>query len=69
MKISCNIQEVISFLIDKMNEGYKTVEAIDDARANGWLELNPTIEFIFNKDEHHVVGIDVRTKNKKEKTK
>lgn len=58
MKVSCDIQEVIAFLIDKMNEGYKTVEVIDDARAHGWFSSDPpSIEFIFSKKEPTVLGI------------
>lgn len=64
MKVSCDIQEVIAFLIDKMNEGYKSVEIIDDARAAGWFSLNPTIEFVFNKSEPTVLGINVMKKKK-----
>lgn len=64
VRVSCDIQEVIAFLIDKMNEGYKKVELIDDARANGWFYLNPTIEFLSNKKEPTVLGINAMTKKK-----
>ena len=64
MKVSCNINDVIDFLTNKRNEGYTSVEIIDDARAAGWFSLEPTLEFIFSKSELNVVGIDVRNKNK-----
>ena len=64
MKVSCDIQEIISFLIDKMNEGYKTVELIDDARAIGWFVRDPKIEFIFSKNNPTVVGINATEKYK-----
>ena len=64
MKVNCDIGVVISFLIDKMNEGFKTVELIGDARASGWFCDNPTIEFIFNKREPTVIGINATVKYK-----
>ena len=64
MGISSNIDEVISFLKCKQKEGYKTVELIDDMRAEGWYSDNPTINFITCKQESTVLGIDVRTNNK-----
>lgn len=60
MEISSNIDDIISFLKSKKVEGYKTVELIDDARACGWVTINPTIPFIFCKQEPTVLGIDVR---------
>ena len=62
MKVSCNINDVISFLESKRDVGYTSVEIIDDARAAGWLDLEPTLEFIFNRNEPNVLGIDVRSK-------
>ena len=35
MVISSNINDVIAFLQQKKEEGYKTVELIDDGRAYG----------------------------------
>lgn len=64
MKISCDIDRLIEFLQKKKENGYRTVELIDDARAAGWHSKDPTIEFIVNKHEPIVLGIDVRTKNK-----
>lgn len=64
MAISCNINKLIKFLQEQKKEGYETVELIDDARAAGWHSKDPTIEFIVNKHEPIVLGIDVRTKNK-----
>lgn len=60
MKVNCNIDEVIEFLQKKREEGYTSVELIDDTRANGWFSLNPKLEFIFNKNEPKVLGIDAR---------
>ena len=60
MKVSCKIDDVINFLAKKREEGYTSVEIIDDARACGWSSLHPTLEFVFNKNEPNVVGIDVR---------
>lgn len=34
MTISCNINKLIKFLQEKKEEGYKTVELIDDARGS-----------------------------------
>lgn len=62
-KISCDIDVVIEYLQKQKTNGYKTVEVIDDDRANGWFSLNPTIHFIYNKLEPTVLGIDAR-KNK-----
>lgn len=62
MAISCNINKLIKFLQEQKEEGYKTVELIDDARAVGWHSKDPTIEFIVNKHEPTVLGIDIRTK-------
>ena len=64
MKVSCNIDDVIAFLINKRDAGYKTVELIDDARTGGWTSLCPELEFIFSRNEPSVVGIDARSKNK-----
>ena len=41
MLVNCNINDVIDFLQKKREEGYKTVELVDVARANGWINLNP----------------------------
>lgn len=60
MKVNCNIDEVIEFLQKRREEGYTSVELIDDTRASGWFSLNPKLEFIFNKDEPKVLGIDAR---------
>ena len=65
MKVRCNINDVIEFLISKREDGYKSVEIIDDARASGWISLEPTLEFIFNENEPSVVGIDVRSNKKR----
>ena len=62
-KISCDIDVVIEYLQKQKTNGYKTVEVIDYDRANGWFSLNPTIQFIYNKLEPTVLGIDAR-KNK-----
>lgn len=62
-KISCDIDVVIEYLQKQKTNGYKTVEVIDDDRTNGWFSLNPTIDFIYNKSEPTVLGIDAR-KNK-----
>ena len=61
MLVNCNINDIITFLQKKREEGYETVEIIDDVRANGWIALNPKLEFIFCKQEPKVIGIDVRT--------
>lgn len=45
-----------------MNEGYKTVELIDDARITGWSDSDPNLNFIFNKKEPTVVGINATDK-------
>lgn len=47
MLVNCNINDVIAFLQQKREEGYETVEIVDDARANGWIDLIPKLEFIF----------------------
>lgn len=64
MKISSNIDDVISFLQSKKAEGYKFVELIDNARECtrecGWFTINPTLSFIFCEQEPHVLGIDAR---------
>ena len=64
IRISNNISDVIAFLIDKMNEGYTTVELIDDARAAGWFDLSGEIEFTFDSRPHNskIVGIEARKK-------
>ena len=56
-KVSCDISEIIEYLIKKREEGYERVEVIDIHRASGWCSVNPTIEFVFNKEEPKVVGI------------
>ena len=61
-KISCDIDVVIEYLQKQKTKGYKTVEVIDDARANGWFPFNQTIHFVYNELEPTVVGIDARTK-------
>lgn len=63
MLVNCNINDVITFLQKKKEEGYESVELIDDIRAVGWITTNPTIKFITCKQEPGVLGIDVR-KNK-----
>ena len=62
MEISSDIDSVINFLKKKKEEGYKSVELIDDARDYGWFYINPTLKFIYNKREPGVLGIDIRTK-------
>lgn len=47
MLVNCNINDVIEFLQKKQEEGYETVEIVDDTRANGWMSLNPKLKFIF----------------------
>lgn len=69
MDISCNIDDIISFLIDQRDEGYKTVELIDDIRSHGWKAMNPKISFIFNDHEPTVLGIDARSVNMIQKFK
>lgn len=64
MKISCDIDRLIEFLQKKKENGYRTVELIDDMREEGWYSDNPIINFITCKQEPTVLGIDVRTKNK-----
>lgn len=63
-KISSNIDDIIKFLQTKKEEGFKTVEVIDDARAYGWININTgkSITFITNKLEPTVLGIDARIK-------
>lgn len=61
MKVNCNINDVIDFLIKKRDEGYTSVELVDDVRASGWFYLEPKLEFIFNKNEPKIVGIDARS--------
>ena len=60
--VSCNIQEVIDFLTERMNEGYKTVELIDKRRAAGWICIDPKLNFIFNEHSPTTVGIDAMGK-------
>lgn len=62
MEISSDIDNVINFLKKKKEEGYKSVELIDDSRASGWVPINPTLEFIYCKQEPGVLGIDIRLK-------
>ena len=57
-KVDANIDSVISFLQQKREEGYKTVEVINKTRSDGWFSLDPKIEFIFNRSEHTVIGIN-----------
>ena len=49
-------------IIDKMNEGYTTVELIDNARANGWFNIDQKLEFTFDSRPHNskIVGIEAR---------
>lgn len=63
MQVDCNIDSIIDFLQKRKEEGYETVEIIDDARASGWFELNQDkkLNFIFCKQEPKVLGIDTRT--------
>lgn len=64
MQIDCNIDSVINFLQKRKEEGYETVEVIDDVRASGWFELDQDkkLNFIYCKQEPKVLGIDARTK-------
>lgn len=62
MKVSCDINSVIDFLTEKRDEGYTSVELIDDKRANGWISLEPKLEFIFNKFSPKIVGINAMSK-------
>ena len=64
MQVDCNIDSVINFLQKKKEDGYETVELIDDVRASGWFDLdqNKKLDFIFSKQEPKVLGIDARTK-------
>ena len=64
MEVCCNIDSVIAFLQKKKEEGYETVELIDDVRASGWFELDQDkkLNFIFCKQEPKVLRIDTRTK-------
>ena len=64
MQVDCNIDSIINFLQKKKEEGYETVEFIDDVRASGWFDLdqNKKLDFIFSKQEPKVLGIDARTK-------
>lgn len=62
MIINSDIQDIINFLQEKQKQGYEKVELIDDAREKGWFCLNPKIEFVFNKNEPKILGIDIRTK-------
>lgn len=64
MQVDCNIDSVINFLQKRKEEGYETVELIDDVRASGWFDLdqNKKLNFIFSKQEPKVLGIDARTK-------
>ena len=62
MFVDCNIDSIIDFLCKKRDEGYKTVELIDDARTYGWYCWDPKISFITNSLEPTVLGIDVRSK-------
>lgn len=60
-KVSSNIDEIIKFLEEMKENGYKTVELIDNTRGMGWKSENPTIEFLFNNcKEPTVVGIEAR---------
>lgn len=62
-RVNCEIDSVIDFLQKKKEEGYKTVELIDDARAYGWQNIDGTPDdliFISNKKEPTVLGIDAR---------
>ena len=45
-----------------MNEGYTTVELIDNARANGWFNIDQKLEFTFDSRPHNskIVGIEAR---------
>lgn len=61
MKVNCNINDVIDFLIKQRDEGYTSVELIDDARAFGWVSKKPELNFIFSKQNPNVLGIDART--------
>ena len=65
MKVNSQIDEIIAYLQKKKKEGYKTVELIDDAAADGWSLENPSLNFIYCKSCPTVVGIDARTKNKR----
>ena len=64
--ISCEINEIISYLEKMRDKGYKTVEIIDYWRAEGWQPMYvPSIDFIVCKGEPKVLGIDMREYVKK----
>lgn len=65
MKVSCNIDEVIDFLQKKKEEGYESVELLDDSKAAGWFFVHPTLEFVFNKNYPKTLCIDARTSKTK----
>lgn len=60
MKVNCNINNVIDFLIKQRDKGYTSVELIDDARNAGWVCKNPQLNFLFSKQNPNVLGIDAR---------
>lgn len=64
MEISSDIDNVIDYLKKKKEEGYKSVELIDDSRASGWITINPTLKFIRCEREPGVLEIDVRSKRR-----
>lgn len=60
MMVSSNIDDVIKFLRKMKNEGYTSVELINDARVSGWIPINRGLNFVFCKNEPGVLGIDAR---------
>ena len=59
---------VTAWCLQKRDEGYKYIEVVDDARALGWKNDKPKIDFIFSPQEPYVIGIDARSDRMKEKT-
>jgi hypothetical protein len=53
-------RELFNYLTKKRDQGYTSVEIIDNKRAAGWIPLEPTIDFVLNDMEPKIVGIDVR---------
>ena len=66
--VSCNIDEIITYLQRMKDIGYKSVEIIDYWRAQGWEPMYmPSIDFIVCKEFPTVLGIDMREYVKRKK--